>query len=144
MTLVVAEAAGAGAGAAGAGAAAGAGFASLAPHEAQKRFVGAFTCPQSPQTTAPLAGAAAAAATGGSTGAGAGAIGAAAGAGVAAMAGTDARFGTTGWAASFSFSFSFSAAGRTAAIPCGGVPPAANFFGAASRGNSAPQPRQNL
>jgi hypothetical protein len=35
------------------------------------------------------------------------------------------------------------AAGRTAGTPCGGVP-AANFFGDASRGNSAPQPRQNL
>ena len=106
----------------------------LKPHDMQKRIPGGFWFAHCGHgglapTEGAGAGATAREAGGAATGAGGAATGGAAGA-----AGLGAANGSAIAAA----------AGFAGAIPCGGVWLGLNCLGAASRGSSAPQPRQNL
>jgi hypothetical protein len=136
---------GSAAGVAAVGAGLGALLPSRKPHDPQKRFDVVFTWLHWGQTTAPLAaaGAGGAAALGAATVAEVAAVDPSAAAGGAARGGAT---GATGDAATATVPARPAAAcaGDVAArTPCGGVR-GEKGFGAASRGNSAPHPRQNL
>ena len=95
------------------------------PHEPQNRLLGALTCAHCGQVTVPDP-LAATDAGGAATGCGAGAVGMGCAAGPLAFA-TDTGAAATG----------------AAFTPCVGVC-GENGFGCASRGSSAPHPKQNL
>src|SRR5579872_1100815 len=120
------------------------------PHEPQKRFDGEFTCPHCGQVTVPGLPLGAMTVPAAFTGAGAGAAGATGAAGGigardctgdGAIATVPPRAATP--AAGAGAGACTAAAACAARMPWGGVP-GEKGLGAASRGSSAPQPRQNL